>query len=285
MELADHVIGVCSWSLRCASNEELVGALKKLRLNHVQLALGPLVDAGVPAVDETIKLFEKEQITLTSGMIGFPGEDYSTIASIRGTGGFVPDSKWDQRRAIAEKAAKVAHRLRLAVLTTHIGFVPSSNEPSYATMVQRVREIADMFKEHGLTLAMETGQEAASELLQFINDVARPNVCVNFDPANMLLYGAGNPVDAVRILGRHVRQVHIKDAICSDKPGVNWGEEVPFGKGQVNAQAFLTTLRSGGYRGPLVIEREAGNNRLADVQHAIGVLEDILQPRPSADGE
>ena len=124
-------------------------------------------------------------------------------------------------------------------------------------MIGRLREVADLFAQHGLSLAMETGQEAASELLQFLNDVARANVVVNFDPANMLLYGAGNPVDAVRVLGRHVQHVHIKDAICSNQPGTRWGEEVAFGKGQVNAQAFLTTLRSGGYRGPLVIEREA----------------------------
>ena len=171
------------------------------------------------------------------------------------------------------------------MVSTHIGFVPASNEPAYQTMIGRLREVADLFAQHGLSLAMETGQEAASELLQFLNDVARANVVVNFDPANMLLYGAGNPVDAVRVLGRHVQHVHIKDAICSNQPGTRWGEEVAFGKGQVNAQAFLTTLRSGGYRGPLVIEREAGATRVADVQHAIGVLEAVLRPRPSADGE
>jgi sugar phosphate isomerase/epimerase len=285
MELADHVIGVCSWSLKCADNRELVEALKKLRLCHVQLALGSLLDAGVPAIDETLQLFEKECITLTAGMIGFPGEDYSTIASIRGTGGYMPDDKWDERRRITESAAKIAQRLRLPLLSTHIGFVPGSNESGYETMVERLRLVADLFKEHGLTLLMETGQEAATELLQFLNDVSRANVAVNFDPANMLLYGSGNPVDAVRILGRHVQHVHIKDAVCSTQPGTRWGEEVAFGRGQVNAQAFLTTLRSGGYRGPLVIEREAGSTRMADVQHAIGVLESVLRPRPSADGE
>ena len=101
----------------------------------------------------------------------------------------------------------------------------------------------------------------------------------------MILYGAGNPVDAVRVLGRHVAHVHIKDAVASAQPGVNWGSEVAFGKGQVNAQAFLETLEFGGYKGPLVIEREAGMHRLDDVQHAISVLAGVLNPRPSADGE
>ena len=285
MELEDHVIGVCSWSLKCGSNQELVDAMKKLKLNHLQLALNPLLDADVHAVDETLQLFDKEGITLTAGMIGFADEDYSTISTIRGTGGFVPGEKWDERRQIAALAAKLGKRLRLSMISTHIGFVPASNEESYPTMVQRLRVVADIFKESEMTLLMETGQEAASELLQFINDVARVNVCVNFDPANMLLYGAGNPVDAVRVLGRHVQHVHIKDAICSNQPGTRWGDEVAFGRGQVNAQAFLTSLRAGGYRGPLIIEREAGNSRMADVQHAIGVLEGVLCPRPSADGE
>ena len=285
MELADHVIGVCSWSLKCASNQELVDAMRKLKLNHLQLALSPLLEAGVDAVDETLQLLEKEGITLTAGMIGFPGEDYSTIATIRVSGGFVPREKWDERCRMAASAAKVGKRLRLSMISTHIGFVPASNEEAYATMVERLRVVADIFRESEMMLLMETGQESASELLQFINDVARANVCVNFDPANMLLYGAGNPVDAVRVLGRHVQHVHIKDAICSTQPGTRWGDEVPFGKGQVNAQAFLTSLRAGGYRGPLIIEREAGAARMADLQHAVGLLEGVLCPRPSADGE
>ena len=115
--------------------------------------------------------------------------------------------------------------------------------------------------------------------------MARPNVGVNFDPANMILYGSGNPVDAIRILGRHVHHVHIKDGIASAQPGTLWGEEVPFGKGQVNPLAFIESLRFGGYRGPLVIEREAGAHRVADVQHAIAVLRSVLVPRPTADGE
>lgn len=285
MQLADHVIGVCSWSLRCKTIAETVSAVKELGLSHMQLALNGLINEGVPAIDDTIKLLEKEQVQLTAGMIGFAGEDYSTIATIRQTGGFMPDAEWDQRRRIVESAAKVGQRMRIGTISTHIGFVPSSNEPGYEKMVGRVRDAADLFRACGLTLLMETGQESASELLQFLNDVARPNVGVNFDPANMILYGAGNPVDAIRILGRHVRHVHIKDATTSSKPGTLWGEEVPFGKGDVNPTAFIETLRFGGYCGPLVIEREAGQHRNADVQHAIGVLRSVLTPRPDAAAE
>jgi sugar phosphate isomerase/epimerase len=285
MQLADHVIGVCSWSLRCHSIEETVKVVKDLGLAHMQLALGELISAGVPAIDDAIKLMEREQVQLTAGMIGFSGEDYTSIATIRQTGGFMPDADWDQRRKLVESAARTGQRMHLAMVSTHIGFVPSSNEQGYEKMVVRVRDVADLFRSHGLQLLMETGQEGASELLQFLNDVARPNVGVNFDPANMILYGAGNPVDAVRVLGRHVHHVHIKDATSSSKPGTLWGEEVPFGKGDVNATAFIESLRFGGYRGPLVVEREAGAHRYADVQHAIGVLRSVLTPRPTPDGE
>ena len=280
MQLKDHVIGVCSWSLRCDSLAETVATVKRLGLSHIQLGLGGVVDAGDTAVDEAKKLLEREQVQLTAGMIGFAGEDYSTITTIRQTGGLAPDADWEGRRKVIESAARVGKRLGLGMVSAHIGFVPASNEPGYAKMVSRVREAAGLFAEQGQWFLFETGQEGASELLQFLNDVARPNVGVNFDPANMILYGAGNPIDAVRILGRHVQHVHIKDCIGSSQPGVLWGEEVPFGKGDVNAIEFVESLRIAGYRGALVIEREAGTHRFADVEHAVGVLRSVLTPLP-----
>lgn len=280
MQLKDHVIGVCSWSLRCHGIAETVAAVKGLGLSHMQLALGGLIDTGDAAVDDAKKLLEREQVKLSAGMIGFAGEDYSSIATIRQTGGLAPDGEWEKRRMLIESAAKVGKRLGLGMVSAHIGFVPGSNEPGYAKMVSRVREAAGLFGEGGQEFLFETGQEGASELLQFLNDVARPNVGVNFDPANMILYGAGSPIDAVRILGRHVHHVHIKDGVGSSQPGVLWGEEVPFGKGSVDAMAFLESLRIAGYRGALVIEREAGSHRIADVGHAIGVLRSVLAPQP-----
>jgi len=95
---------------------------------------------------------------------------------------------------------------------------------------------------------------------------------VNFDPANMILYGAGEPVEAIHVLGRHIRHVHVKDAIASDQPSVTWGKEVAFGTGEVPVDAFLEALKSVGYRGPLVIEREAGHERFEDIQFAVETI-------------
>src|SRR5437764_7682836 len=136
-------------------------------------------------------------------------------------------------------------------------------------MLGRVCEIAQVLSAENLDLRMETGQEAASELLQFLNELRCRSVFVDFDPAKRVLYGAGDPIEAVQTLGRHIRHVHIKDGTLSKQPGVTWGEEVPFGHGQVGPQRFFDALHNVGYHGPLVIEREAGKNRLADVKIAI----------------
>ena len=272
MNIGGHDIGVCSWSLQPKDSADLVAQLKPLGLIHVQLALGPLV-----MLDDKRKHFEFGQLRsaglkLTSGMIAFPGEDYSTIDAIKRTGGYVPDGQWPLRKRLSEQAAALGAELGLKAITTHVGFIPRRGQAGYDTMVSRVRDVAAAFARHGIELGMETGQEPAAELLEFLKDVRSPNVFVNFDPANMILYGAGDPIEAVQTLGRHVRHVHVKDGIASSKPGREWGEEVPFGSGQVGAERFLAALKRIGYQGPLVIEREAGNQRAADVRAAIEVL-------------
>src|SRR4051812_5781049 len=272
MKIGQHDLGVCSWSLHPKDHAELVALLKQLGLSHVQLALGPLV-----LLDDKRKHLELGHlraggITITSGMMGFPGEDYSTIAAIRRTGGFVPDDLWPVRKQLMHQAALLAKELGLKMLLTHMGFIPPSSDPKYGTMIERATIIAEDLGEQGLDLLMETGQESAPELLQFMNDVKRKNVFVNFDPANMILYGAGDPIDAIEVLGRHIKHVHVKDAVMSKQPGIEWGTEVPFGTGEVPPEKFLLALASAGFTGPIAIEREAGENRVADIRFAIETL-------------
>jgi sugar phosphate isomerase/epimerase len=273
MKIDGHDIGICSWSLRAPSLAATLEGVKELGLAHLQLAVGDLLsldDAGKKQVRDQL---QAAGISLTASMIGFPGEDYSSIQSIRKTGGFVPDDLWPARRQRVLDAARLTADLGMKLLTTHIGFVPPSSHPAYPQILDRLREVAQGLEALGLTLVMETGQERASELLQFLNDLNCRNVGVNFDPANMILYGAGDPIEAIGILGRHIRHVHVKDATASDKPGVAWGREVAFGTGQVDPGAFLGALNDAGYRGPLVIEREAGDNRIADIRAGIQSLQ------------
>ena len=171
------------------------------------------------------------------------------------------------------KKLGLAHmQLGLTKVSTHIGFVPPSSDENYAAMLARICEVASILGEKGMDLLMETGQESAPELLQFLNDLRCKNVKVNFDPANMILYGAGDPIDAIGILGRHIDQVHVKDATASNSPGATWGSEVPFGTGQVQPKAFLRALEDIKFTGPLIIEREAGATRMQDIAFAIETL-------------
>jgi len=275
MIINNHPLGVCSWSLHPRDTADLVAQIKQAGLAHVQLGL-----AGLSTLDDKNKLHELDHlraanISITGGMVGFQGEDYSTIANIRRTGGFVPDADWPARKSITEQSAALARDLGLPHISAHVGFVPPRGQDNYNTVRDRIREIADMFAKHNLTLLMETGQEKAEELLEFLHDLQRDNVFINFDPANMILYGAGDPIAAIKTLGQFIRHVHVKDATPSKNPGEDWGEEVPFGSGKVNPKRFLDALHAVNYTGPLCIEREAGNQRLTDVKTAIQVLQSL----------
>jgi sugar phosphate isomerase/epimerase len=272
MNIAGHDIGICSWSLAPKDTAELIANVQKLGLQHVQIALGNLVMLDDKRQYQELGLLKNSGLVFTAGMIGFPGEDYSTIPAIRKTGGYVSDEEFPMRKQLTKAAAQLAGELGLKMLSTHVGFVPPSSDPNYQAMLGRVCEVATDIGSLGMDLLMETGQESAPELLQFLNDLRCKNVKVNFDPANMILYGAGDPIEAIGILGRHIAHVHVKDATMSKQPSLDWGSEVPFGMGEVPPKEFLRALHDAAYRGPLIIEREAGTTRTADIAFAIETL-------------
>jgi L-ribulose-5-phosphate 3-epimerase len=269
MQIQSHDLAVCSWSLPAKGMRDLTQSIRDPGLTHFQLALAPLL-----FLDDKQKHFEFGQLresglTITAGMISFPGEDYSTIAHIRATGGYLPEDSWPFRKLLTVQAGRLAQELGVTLLTTHIGFIPQSNHADYPRLIERVAEITQILAQHNVSLAMETGQEEASELLQFLNDLPGRNLSVNFDPGNMILYGSGDPISAVRTLGRHIRHVHLKDAIPSEKPMLEWGEQTPLGQGNVNFEEFLVALHDVGYQGPLAIEQESHAPKLEDIRAAI----------------
>ncbi|HRK32258.1 MAG TPA: TIM barrel protein, partial [Tepidisphaeraceae bacterium] len=190
MQIDGHDIGVCSWSLRPTDLNDLIAKVRKVGVTHVQLALSGFIAASEPARAQMLATIRDSGLTLTATMINFEGEDYTTIASIRRTGGYVPDEQWPRRCQQTVQAADISKALGVTRLSTHVGFVPMSSDPNYDVMVRRVGEIAGELSSRGVSLIMETGQESASELLQFVNDLTCRNVGINFDPANMILYGA-----------------------------------------------------------------------------------------------
>jgi len=140
------------------------------------------------------------------------------------------------------------------------------------------REVCDHAAANGQNLHLETGQETADGLLRFVGDVARDNLFINFDPANMILYGTGEPIAALQQIGSRVRSVHCKDAKWAANPGQQWGQEVPLGEGDVGMEKYLRTLDAIGYTGPLTIEREIPQEperQKAEIGRAIALLNEL----------
>jgi len=268
-------LAVCSWSLQPNDVDDLAAKLRQTGIGRVQLALDPLRD-GLHGWERTEEVLRRNQIEIVSVMFGCVGEDYSTLESIRVTGGIVPDATWEQNRKNIRASARLASNLGQKLATFHAGFVPHDEaDPAFAKMLVRLREVSDIFGEENIEIGLETGQETAAALLwllSLLEKLNRPNVGVNFDPANMILYNKGDPVDAVRTLAPWIRQAHIKDAVATKVPGT-WGEEVPVGEGEVDWRAFFGTLGEIGFGGNLVIEREAGNQRIADIRAAKAIVE------------
>lgn len=270
----DSRLAVCSWSLQAKDPRELLAQLKATGIARLQIALDPL--RASPAVwGELPDLCARDGVKLVSGMFGTVGEDYSTLESIRRTGGVVPDATWPENWRHIQAAADIARKLGLKLVTFHAGFLPhETSDPRYRTLMQRLSQIADAFASRGIDLGLETGQETAETLGAFLRALNKPNVGVNLDPANMILYDKGDPVAAIRVLGPWLKQCHIKDAVKTKVPGT-WGQEVAVGTGQVDWRAFLQALDALHFQGNLVIEREAGEQRVADIRAAREYLEKL----------
>jgi sugar phosphate isomerase/epimerase len=268
-------LAVCSWSLQPATPQDLVARLHDTGIRRVQLALDPLRESP-DAWGQAEALFRQNSVTVVSGMFGCVGEDYSTLDSIRVTGGIAPDATWPQNRKNIEATVALAARLGLRLVTFHAGFLPhAETDPNFTKMLKRLAEVADLFGARNIILGLETGQETAPMLAGLLRNLGRSNVGVNFDPANMLLYDKGNPIEALRFLGPWLRQVHIKDARRTKVPGT-WGEEVTVGTGEVDWTAFFRALQQLGFSGDFVIEREAGSQRVADIRSAKAVVEKVF---------
>ncbi len=269
-------LAVCSWSLQPTTPQDLISKLQPTGVRRVQLALDPLRDE--PSVwGAAPEMLEAAGIGIASGMFGCVGEDYSTLNTIRLTGGILPDATWEENWTNIQATAELANKLGLKLVTFHAGFLPHEEaDPSYMKLKQRLAQVADVFQARGISLGLETGQETAAVLFDFLHKLGKPGVGANFDPANMLLYDKGNPIEALRKLGPWVRQVHIKDARRTKTPGT-WGEEVVVGTGEVDWPAFFTTLKEIGFNGDLCIEREAGIKRVDDIRAARELVEKVLQ--------
>ena len=206
-----------------------------------------------------------------------PGKEVYDFYEGPATIGLVPRATRAARLARLAETSEFAKRCGVAAVQAHCGFIPENpGDPLYKETVGAIRAAASYAKKNGQSFRCETGQETPITLRRAIEDVGLDNVGVNYDPANLILYGKADPVEGLDVLGRYVRGVHAKDGLYPTNPRA-LGREVPIGQGKVNFPRFVQRLKEIGYRGPLTIEREiSGDRQIEDVRAAKAYLERLI---------
>ena len=209
---------------------------------------------------------------------GYTGEIIWNSYGGPGTCGLVPQNQRERRIDELKRGADFAQMIGAPALITHCGFIPENPmDPLYQETVEAIRKVAFHCKELGIDFWFETGQETPLTLLRTIEDVGLDNLGVNLDTANLILYGRGNPVDALEVIGKYVRNLHIKDGIFPTD-GHSLGKEVPFGEGRADFDRIIPKLYDLNFTGELIIEREiSGPQQIADIQLAVGTLTALLE--------
>ncbi len=277
MAIEPLAIGVCSWSLQVKNVPELKGFMDRLGIDVVQIACGDPHHASWDEGDAMPAAAKAAGFQMCGAMLGFPGEDYTSPATIEKTGGFGDPATRPERLERFQWALARTKELGLADLMLHAGFLPEPADPARKPFLDTLIKVAELAQAVGITVSFETGQESALLLRRTLDDLQCPNLKVNFDPANMLLYNMDDPLKVLDLLAPDIRSVHLKDANRPPQSGV-WGEEVPLGRGQTNTRAFVKALKRVGYRGSLCIEREVGtqDERYRDIEHGVRFLRECL---------
>ena len=190
--------------------------------------------------------------------------------------GLVPESTRDMRVDELIRGANFAHAIGAPSMTTHVGFVPENpSDPTYEGLVQAVRRIARHCEKLGLAFCFETGQETPTTLLRTIEDVGIDNLGINLDPANLLMYGKANPLDAIELFGHLVKGLHAKDGKYP-VDGRALGKEQRLGEGLVHFDRLIPRLKELGFTGPITIEREVlGEQQRVEIVRSIEALESL----------
>jgi L-ribulose-5-phosphate 3-epimerase len=254
-----------------------------------EASMAKVSDLGLPTCQVFVDDFDAEQvgrlrqaldrhgIEVTSLVVGGPGQEVWDFYQGPLTIGLVPRETRAARIAHIKKASDFAKKCGISAVQTHCGFIPENpNDPVYKETVTAIREVAAYCKRNGQHFRYETGQETPITLVRAIQDVAMDNQGVNFDLANLILYGKANPLDALELLGPYVQGIHAKDGLWPTNPK-ELGVEVPIGGGKVDFPRIIARLKELGYRGAVTIEREtSGPQQVEDVRAAKAYLEKLI---------
>ncbi len=255
-----------------------LGRIEEAGFPTMQVSRPPDEWLAEPRRSELQRLIADSGIEVTSVAAIYAGESYADVETVRRTVGLLPAETRAARIADTKLCADFTHELGAPNVSSHVGYLPEDrSRPDYAGLLSAVQEICDYLLPRRMNFCLETGQESADLLRQFIGDVARDNLAVNFDPANMIMYGTGDPIAALSLLAPWVRGVHCKDGEWPKAPG-QLGEEKPLGEGRVGVERFLAKLKEIGYQGPLTIEREIpGEQQMQDFFAAKSLLEEVKE--------
>ncbi len=259
-----------------APPEKIAASVASFGVSCGQLGVHGAAELDAAASAAWRAALDRHGISVVTAFMSFAGESYESIPICASTVGFVPTATRRERELRTYAVSDFARSLGIPGVAAHIGCLPEDpSDPEHVAVLELVRRVCDRCAQNGQTFALETGQEPADALLEFLQAVERPNLGINFDPANMILYGSGEPMDALHTLADQLVTVHCKDGTWPETPG-EWGRETPLGDGAVGMARYVATLREVGYCGPLVIEREiVGEEQRADIARAIGLLNSL----------
>jgi L-ribulose-5-phosphate 3-epimerase len=259
--------------------EERLRLVRDLGFSNCFLSLDSYIGGFTPDVVAQFRdLLAKYSVTVTTVEVVGPGVRKWNFTEGPETIGLVPPKTRVERIDALRQVSDFAKQLGIGQVQTHCGFIPENpSDPLYPAAVDAIRAVAQHCQGNGQYFLMETGQETPTTMSRAIRDAAMPNLGVGLDTANLILYGKANPVDAVDILGPHVRSIHAKDGRWPTNPD-ELGEEVLIGKGLVDFKQVFTKLHEIGYTGAVTIEREtSGPQQIEDVRQEKIYLERILR--------
>lgn len=256
-----------------APPDEIAASVRSLGVTCGQLGVHGDAPLDADAVASWRTALARHELRIVTAFLSFRGESYASIPTCEETVGYVPAATRAERERRTYAVSDFARELGIPGIAAHIGHLPADRgEPAYAATLGLMRRICDHCQRNGQTFALETGQEPAAALLAFLQAVDRPNLGINFDPANMILYGSGEPFEALEAVRGHILTVHCKDGVRPEAPG-EWGRETPLGAGEVGMDRYVAALRRIGYTGPLTIEREiVGEEQRDDIRQAVALL-------------
>ena len=258
--------------------EEHIRRVQQLGFSNCFLSLDGYINGFSPAIAAQYSdLLAKYSIVATTVEVVGPKPLEWNFTHGPSTIGLVPPATRAARIDALRQVSDFARQIGVTQVQTHCGFIPEDPaDPLYPGAVEAIRTVAQHCHDNGQYFLMETGQETPTTMSRMLRDVAMPNLAVGLDTANLILYGKANPVDAVDILGPHIRSIHAKDGRWPTNPS-ELGEEVLIGKGLVDFRQVFTKLHRLGYTGAVTIEREtSGPQQIEDVRQEKIYLQHIL---------